>query len=62
MLCYIMLCYFYICFDNDLMWQLENSYMCICVHNINCGSTGVADDRLVLSLSNQGMDLMIAIW
>ena len=57
MLCYIMLSYFYICFDNDLMWQLEKSYMGICVHNINCG-----DDNLVLSLSKQGMDLMIAIW
>ena len=49
-------------YDNDLMWQLEESYMDIYGHNTNCGSPGVADDKLVLSLSKQGMDLMIAIW
>ena len=35
--------------------------MGLCVHNINCGSPGVADDKLVLSLSEQGLDRMVAI-
>ena len=31
------------------------------VHGIYCGSPAVADDKLVLSLSKQGMDRMIKI-
>ena len=53
--------FLYLLYDNDPMWQLEESCMDIYVHNTNCGSPGVADDKLVLSLSKQGMDLMIAI-
>ena len=53
--------FLYLVYDNDLMCQLEESHMGLCVHNINCGSPGVADDKPVLSLSKQGMDWMVAI-
>ena len=53
--------FLYLVYDNDLMWQLEESHLGLCVCNINCGSPGVADDKLVLSLSKQGMDRMIAM-
>ena len=45
--------FLYLVYDNDLMWQLEESHLGLCVCNINCDSPGVADDKLVLSLSKQ---------
>ena len=33
--------------------------MGLIVHNINCGSPAVADDKLVLSLSKHGLDTLI---
>ena len=51
--------FLYLVYDNDLMWELEASEMGLIVHNINCGSPAVADDKLVLSLSKHGLDTLI---
>ena len=48
--------FLYLVFDNDLIWELEDSRLGLRAYNINCGSLGVADDKLVLSLSKQGLD------
>ena len=53
--------FLYLVYDNDLIWELEESKMGMYVHGIYCGSPAVADDKLVLSLSKQGMDRMIKI-
>ena len=51
--------FLYLVYDNDLMWELDASEMGLFVHNINCGSLAVADDKLALSLSKHGMDTLI---
>ena len=51
--------FLYLVYDNDLMWEIEASEMGLFVHNINCGSLAVADDKLALSLSKHGMDTLI---
>ena len=51
----------YLVYDNDLMWELDASEMGLFVHNINCGSLAVADDKLALSLSKHGMDTLVKI-
>ena len=53
--------FLYLVYDDGLRCQLKELHMGLCVHNINCGSPGVADDKLVLSLSKQGMDRTIAM-
>ena len=53
--------FLYLVYDNGLRCQLEEKQMGLCVHNINCGRPGVADDKLFLSLSKQGMDRTIAM-
>ena len=53
--------FLYLVYDNDLLWELEDSQLGLYVNNINCGSPAVADDKLVLSLSKLGIDLMVTI-
>ena len=53
--------FLYLVYDNDLMWELEASEVGLIVHNINCGSPAVADDKLVLSLYKHGLDTLIKI-
>ena len=43
--------FLYLIYDNDLIWELENSRLGLYIFNINCGNPAVADDKLVLSLS-----------
>ena len=47
--------FLYLVYDNDLIWELEESKMGMYVHGIYCGSPAVADDKLVLSFSKQGI-------
>ena len=53
--------FLYLMYDNDLLWELENSNLGLRVFNINCGNPAVADDKLVLSLAKIGIDVMVNI-
>ena len=53
--------FLYLVFDNDLIWELDQSGLGLSIFNINCGSPAVADDKLILSLSKLGADHMIKI-
>ena len=53
--------FLYLVFDNDLIWELEDSRLGLRAYNINCGSPAVADDKFVLSLSKLGLDRILQI-
>ena len=46
---------------NELLWELDNSSLGICVLNIKCGSPAIADDMLLMSFSKFGLEQMLNI-
>ena len=53
--------FLYLIYDNDLLWELDNSRLGLYIYNINCGNPAAADDKLLLSLSKLGIDIMLNI-